>query len=334
MQIASPEKIAIERKLSEIFTPKFGKQGQILINLNNEPDTPVEALVRRYAHYTSAEAALNIINNRYIWMRHTSVMADFREVEHGIEMQDDFFSTNDNLHRFIDAVRRCKPSAATYAFEHFNKNRGDIRNSIYVTSFSEHGKDENEHGRLSMWRAFGSTRSRVAIVFAFPWNTDVTEKLGIAFRPVIYADRSEVYANLNEVINNIEQNQEWLRDRDDAQLKSWIFTMLVSGVTCFKHKGFKEELEWRAVYIPKLGTSNLIEPCCHLVRGIPQKVFKLPLDVGDSLIFTKIVERVIIGPTSYPFVMKEVFADALSKAGVPDSENKVWASEIPLRDQS
>ncbi|WP_396642869.1 hypothetical protein [Methylomonas sp. 2B] len=39
----------------------------------------------RFAHYTSADAAMNIIKNREIWLRNVQCMNDYMEVRHGIE---------------------------------------------------------------------------------------------------------------------------------------------------------------------------------------------------------------------------------------------------------
>ena len=38
----------------------------------------------RFVHYTSAEAAINIIKNQEIWMRNAKCMNDFMEIEYGL----------------------------------------------------------------------------------------------------------------------------------------------------------------------------------------------------------------------------------------------------------
>ena len=38
----------------------------------------------RFVHYTNAEAAIAILQNKEIWMRLSSCMNDFSEVEHGL----------------------------------------------------------------------------------------------------------------------------------------------------------------------------------------------------------------------------------------------------------
>ncbi len=38
----------------------------------------------RFVHYTSAKSAMKILKTREVWMRKTSCMNDFMEVEHGL----------------------------------------------------------------------------------------------------------------------------------------------------------------------------------------------------------------------------------------------------------
>jgi hypothetical protein len=42
-------------------------------------------------------------------------------------------------------------------------------------------------------------------------------------------------------------------------------------------------------------------------------------------------DRLIIGPSPYPLVMCDAFTEALKAAGIPDAENRVRASGIPIR---
>lgn len=112
--------------------------------------------------------------------------------------------------------------------------------------------------------------------------------------------------------------------------------MLVTGVTCVKHKGFHEEREWRAIYAPRMMPSPLMEQETAAIGGIPQTVFKLPLDAGVSaniaaLDFSNLFDRLIIGPSQYAGAMAESFMNALDAAGVPDVANRVCISGIPIR---
>jgi len=45
----------------------------------------------RFVHYTSAASALNIINTKTIWMRSTTCMSDYSEVQHAFNTLNSFF---------------------------------------------------------------------------------------------------------------------------------------------------------------------------------------------------------------------------------------------------
>jgi hypothetical protein len=114
--------------------------------------------------------------------------------------------------------------------------------------------------------------------------------------------------------------------------------MLLAGVSCLKHEGFREEREWRAIYSPKVLPSGLMEKeaSTEVVAGIPQIVHKIPLDSSVSpvlaeLDFAAMFDRLIIGPSPYPLAIKEAFTNALTIAGVADAGNKIFASLIPIR---
>jgi hypothetical protein len=72
------------------------------------------------------------------------------------------------------------------------------------------------------------------------------------------------------------------------------------------------------------------------VAGVPQFVFKLPLDAAVSadladIDLGKMLDRLIVGPSQYPFVMWSAFVKALEDAGVAEPEKKVFISGIPIR---
>ena len=72
------------------------------------------------------------------------------------------------------------------------------------------------------------------------------------------------------------------------------------------------------------------------VRGVPQVVYQLPLDAARSdaladLDLCRILDRLIIGPSSHPWVMYDGFVKALTAAGVTDAHNRVVVSGIPIR---
>jgi hypothetical protein len=188
-----------------------------------------------------------------------------------------------------------------------------------------------------MWRAFGNPATpRVAIVIRIPQYSGGASKLNLIFSPVAYLTEIEVHGVIQNVIQNITVGHTYLKSLDRQTVLSCVFNMLLAAVVCLKHEGFAEEREWRAIYSPARLTSDLIEHSVETIVGVPQLVFKLPLDASKSadladIDLGKMLDRVIIGPSQYPFVMGAAFVKALTDAGIAESEKKVFASGIPIR---
>jgi hypothetical protein len=264
-------------------------------------------------------------------------MTDYREVQHGFETLLHFFSQPEKKTAFIQPLEPCAPGIAMEVLGLFDGWYQDLQLNTYVAALSEHGDDEDTNGRLSMWRAFGGGNTqRVAIVLNIPEKSDGATALSVMFSPVAYLQEKEVHEQLESVIQNIRAESEFLRSRDRKDLLGWLFTMLIAGVTCLKHPGFHEEREWRVVYSPNRWRSPLITSSTETFAGVPQIIHQLPLDGSVSpalkdLDLTTIFDRLIIGPSPYPWAMGVAFTNALTEAGVTDAGKRVFASNIPIR---
>jgi len=323
----TPEQIQSAIELESIFTPTARRRRDEIYPGRDSA---------RFVHYTSSEAALSIIGSKRLWMRSTTCMADYREVQHGFELINAFFVDTTNRERFSAALDACSPGIAKEAIDLFNAWWSDIQFNTYISSISEHDNKEDFHGRLSMWRAFGGQGARVALVFNVPWISPATPILNVILSPVSYSKREEVHDEINAVIENIKKRTEFLKSIDRKILVSQIFNMLVVGVTCLKHEGFREEREWRVLYSPKRAPSKVVEQATITIGGVPQIVYKLPLDVTVSdaladLDVSQIFDRLIIGPSAYAWAQYEAFVSALTKAGVALATEKVFISDIPIR---
>ncbi|MEI7669617.1 MAG: DUF2971 domain-containing protein, partial [Pseudomonadota bacterium] len=219
----------------------------------------------------------------------------------------------------------------------FNQWWDIIKFHTYIASISEHDDTEDLNGRLSMWRAFGGNNAtRVAIVFNVPLHSEGSDALNLMFSPVDYLQQDEVHDMIYEVMEHIKANKYFIGSLDRNIVVGYVFQMLLAGVTCLKHEGFREEREWRAIYNPKLRNSPLIKSAVEVIHGAPQTVYKLPLDVDTSplladLDFSNIFNRLIIGASAYPSVTKEAFISILEEIGVSDAKEKVFISGIPVR---
>lgn len=324
---STPEQRALYRKVAAILMP---------IALYPDAETSPPAF---FVHYTSAEAALNILKTKRLWMRNTTCMADYREVNYGHDMLMHAFHERKLKDDFLAAFDKCRPGVATRAIDHFDKNWTSIRLGTYVCCLSEHDAKENIHGRLSMWRAFAPNTSRVALVVRVPsFAGGIAEKLRLIFSPIGYFGQDGVCEELRTVINNVEANTELLNQLSPELLFGYVFTILLAAVTCLKHDGFGEEKEWRGIYCPEVlpNASGLIQAEIKTVAGVPQKIYELPLDVSLSpdladIDLAKMLDRVIIGPSQFGYAMYEAFVVELTTLGVPDAFKRVVVSEIPIR---
>jgi len=328
----TPEEYQLWIRLEGIFTPYArAKRDAFYHTDNNENPRP-----QRFVHYTSAEAALSIIKTKRVWMRNTTCMSDYREVQHGFELLNKFFSDASKRNAFTAALDACSPNSAKEAIDLFNQWWNDTRLNTYITCISEHDDKEDSHGRLSMWRAFRGNTARVAMVFSVPWYSAGALALNISLNPVAYLNEQEVHAEFDTVTTNIRQNCDFLRSIERSHIVGSIFNMLLAGVTCLKHEGFHEEREWRVIYAPNRDASPLMECSTEIIEGVPQIVYKAPLDVKISvnlgdIDMSRIFDRLIIGPSPYPWVTYQAFVAALTEIGVPEANKRVFVSGIPIR---
>ena len=80
----------------------------------------------------------------------------------------------------------------------------------------------------------------------------------------------------------------------------------------------------------------MIEASTELIAGVPQLLYKLPLDGAvspklDDLDLSRMFDRLIIGPSPYPLVMYQAFLAVLEKAGIAEPHTRVFMSGIPIR---
>jgi hypothetical protein len=160
--------------------------------------------------------------------------------------------------------------------------------------------------------------------------------LSLQFSPVGYLTATEVTDDLKVITQNIRDNEDFIRGVDRPTVLGYALTMLLAAVLSLKHVSFREEHEWRAVYLPTLHPSPLMTMSMRDVGGLPQPIFEIPLNAAKDptlaeLDFPTIFNRLIIGPTQFGLPMYDALVNKLIGVGVPDAGNKVWLSNIPIR---
>jgi hypothetical protein len=288
----------------------------------------------RFVHYTTAEAATKILNSAEVWMRSSSCMADFREIDYGLECLDGAYKSKmgDELRVTLDEL-----------FEGFSDEFHKLfagwiphfREHTYLTCFSEHDASEDEYGRLSMWRAFGRATG-VALVFNNGPFLSSSNALAVFSSPVAYFSPNQFDQQFAELVSGIATNAALLREHGRETVREYLFQAFRFAMLCTKHPGFHEEREWRCMHSPTFEPSERLKQAVEAIGGVPQPIFKVPLeDVPDKglvgLDIPQLLDRVIVGPTQYPKAVGQAFEHVLATAGVPDPATRIRISDIPLR---
>ncbi len=316
------EKFDLSPKFFEIFYPFAHYKRQTAL-ANNQ----------RFVYYTSAETAVNILKHKEIWMRNTTCMNDLSEVNYGLDCLRTAYRSQDGS-RFKYVLNDLFPNICKDIEEMFNGWIPHMQSETYLTCVSEHYNEEDLLGRLSMWRAYGRM-SGVALVVKSEAILYTSAALKAYSSPVAYIDSIGVINQLNTITENIMANIELIKSMSRDDIKSYVFNVFKFAILGIKHPGFKEEQEWRLVYSPLMEDSSIINHDVCVVNGIPQKIYKIPLeDKPESDYYASIhniIDRIIIGPVEFPWVVYKSFVELLNSAGVRDAETRVFVSQIPLR---
>ncbi len=291
------------------------------------------AATKRFVHYTSADVAKSIIENKQVWMRNTRTMNDFREIRHGMEcLQRGLRSPEgEELHELLLSI----DGTGLNAFRN-GEYLDWHKDGVYITCISEHEDNEDGLGRLSMWRAYGGTTGVAMVIKNTPFMQR-NDHLGAWTFPVTYCDLDGHLPKFRHMLERLKGKIEYYRTEGREAIEN-IYIFLLFLALCTKHHGFAEEKEWRVVY-NSVYTAPYLKRIIASVRGTPQKVHLLPLRDIEEIDFRgasipDLIDHIIIGPTTHPQVMGEAFVELLREAKVPNPESKVRISDIPLRHYS
>ena len=302
---------------------------------------------KKLVHYTSAIVAREIIEKEELWLRKTIFMNDYSEITYGKQCLENLLNEPEIIDKLNNLLKNFPIQINGNNLDILKKVYHDFVNDVekrtYISCLSEHLLDEDNIGRLSMWRAYGNS-SGIALVI----NPKFLEKesiiLGNLFItiPVIYSEE-----NFKKIFIKILENIEKYIDRikelniDTGQIYNNIALIMYIYVISLKHKGFWEEREWRIIlshlfnknisYIPAKTLKRTIEN----IKENPEVIYKINLKEfsfinpsGESLL-----EKIIIGPTANSEILIESFSEMLKNKGFDNEQikNMITVSNIPLR---
>lgn len=283
-----------------------------------------------FSHYTSAEAAVSILEKKEIWFRSASVMNDFNEIQHGSQCVARALSEPSLADGFFDVLREL--NALDSARRRFVYSP-QPKNNTYLACLSEHSRksgapSESELGRLSMWRAYGGN-TNVALVLKREQVLGTLNNF-LMLQPVIYASQIGFNVWFREFVDLAKKNINYLKS-EPSKAYFALTDVLHAAALATKHPGFAEEREWRLIHRPGHGGHDLT---CKVfsVGGVPQKVYLLKLDNKNGLPdLNDVLDHILVGPTQFPDAISDALVQVMKSSGYSDPERRVKVSEIPLR---
>jgi len=304
--------------LGEIFLPHYSYKVK-------------EAKGKKFVYYTNAETASNIIKNKEIWMRSVRCMNDYSEVEYGLKIVLGVYRQSIEGEMFRNKLNEVFDKITDDIERVFVGWIEELVKNTYITCMSEHLTKEDEMGRLSMWRAYGKN-SGIALVINPERVLSESGVLPVAISPVVYFGTDGIKTQLKIITHNIAKNIDQIRNQGKKAVIEMVFRVLMFGILCTKHPGVAEEKEWRIIYCPNIFMeTKTLEKEILVVNGIPQPIYKIPLEEIYNTKLKDLLEKVIIGPTIYKSEINKAFVELLLEAGIINPKEKVVNSNIPLR---
>lgn len=290
----------------------------------------------KLAHYTSASVAIQIIDNKEIWLNNVGNMNDYQEIVTGKNLLAKTFNETEEGKRLKVILNQISDKLAEELIVRYNHTFNTL-DKTYAFCLTEHKKEDDKYGRLSMWRAYAPKNGVALVLNLEPFIKDCRKTTAFTI-PMFYYDEAEFQNEFKKFVDLIQNNiEEFKRLPEDTVLEFFYRKFLVS-VLSLKHKGFQEEQEWRILYNNYIYvTDEIVKEDIKDIRGVPKIIKILNFNnlndeySGYSTKLNDILHKIIIGPSDNPVQLQEIFIKKLTDNGVVDAENKVVISEIPLR---
>lgn len=205
----------------------------------------------------------------------------------------------------------------------------------YAFCLTEHTVDEDELGRLSMWRAYAPNNGVAIVLNSEMFFEDALNTSAMTI-PMFYFDNDEFHKAVEGFTNRIAQAKDILRK--EPSFRNYIFNKFMITALSLKHKGFQEEREWRILYNDAFNNflkKEIVRGEIEYINGVPRLVKKLKFSeihfLNKTFHMNDFINKIIIGPSDNAKLLKEIFIEALNENGVLEADKKVICSNIPVR---
>jgi len=305
-----------------------------------KPETQFSHSQPLLAHYTTIQTIELIVKFKEMWFSNPLYMNDLEEVRFGLIEGERAVLNSTDLASTLRTPERRNLFLRAYNFygvDYIENYLGDT----YVVCFSEHDRTDND-GKLSMWRGYGGNGCGAAIVI------DTGKFSALPTSPLILAavEYETTEARRAWLANKVSEFSKLLTTQNvpDLQLHVPALVLLerIRLAALFsKHKGFHEEKEWRVVYARERDINKLFDPMLGYStgsQGIEQRLkFRIahhPGATAEDFSMSKIVDRIILGPTVSSPLAKAAFMRMLTEHNASDLIPRVVASTIPYRQKT
>jgi hypothetical protein len=288
-----------------------------------------------FVHYCSSSAAQSMIENEQVWMRNVTWMNDSSEIAHGTLCLTAALES-DAAAELAEVLDGRFPNFTTDLHGILNSWIPHFQQETYITCLTEQLPNEEQMGRLSMWRAYGAGSNPVAFVVNGGPFLRPSDALAAYTSPVAYLSPAQFLEQFSKVTRNIIENIDYLQALGRDHVLANLFAAYRYAIICTKHPSFYEEREWRIIYQPTFQQSKRLIAARTTIAGSPQRIFKIPLvDVPEEGFYGATLPdlfcRLLIGPSPTSQQLQREFVALLGEKGVPDAASKVEISDVPLR---
>jgi hypothetical protein len=273
-------------------------------------------------HYTSQAGFEGMTSSGKIWLTNAKFLNDKSEIKYGMDLIRDTL-VNMKSRYSSDIIK-------TYLQNNSVSIRvADMTFGAYVASFSE------PDDLLSQWDRYADQSRGYSLGFR---TSDLTGRSHLQLRKVEYEESKQAQSieKIAEKFCDLLQREvnpavQWRYN--DQVLRSYgheMFSVFIQHLYCFKHRGFREEQEWRLVEMlkPVSDASRLLYRKSGSLDDVPYVT--VDLNVAPPSPNKLPLVEVYYGPRLNPYDTEKYLSKWLSSHGYTPPP-KITRSTIPLR---
>lgn len=289
------------------------------------------------AHYCSIATLEAVIKNEQLWFSNPLYMNDYEELVFGLVHSRNRFLQSTSVRNAFKTTERYDRfrQQVLWIYDQFDKG---LLFDIYIACFAEHDPADND-GLLSMWRGYGADGSGAALVFNTAVLTEIPHS-PLRMDPVTYGTSEERLAWIDRIL---EKFAELVAARDIPEdafhvCAAELFERFLTLSVFTKHRGFREEKEWRVVYSRHYDPNQVLTGMLgYFVNGgtvEPKFKFKIaPLDgaAAGGVTLEQLMVKIILGPNGASVRSTMAVRRMLETLGKPALAERVVTSSTPYR---